>query len=71
MLTREQGGAVVVDACNTIQAEVSDVLGLVVLDIVEGSFMFAFSKHILIHDRLCNGSTISDDGFDPVSTKVF
>ena len=42
MLTQKQGGAVVVDACNTIQAEVSDVLGLVVLDIVEGRSFLPF-----------------------------
>ena len=60
-----------VDACNTIQAEVSDVLGLVVLDIVEGNFMLAFAIHISISGRFCNGSTISDDGSDPISTNVF
>ena len=47
MLTQKQGGAAVVDACNTIQAEVSDVLGLVVLDIVEGNFMLDFPIHHL------------------------
>jgi len=31
-----QGGSVVAEACNRVQAEVADVVGLTVVDVVEG-----------------------------------
>lgn len=33
-----KGGAVVADACNTVQATVADVLGVAVIDVVEGQY---------------------------------
>jgi protein phosphatase methylesterase 1 len=45
LLTRFwQGGAVVTDACPQIQKEVADVIGLSVLDVVEGSARFSLGR---------------------------
>lgn len=41
-----QGGAVVADACNRIQAQVADVTGVAVIDVVEGPCLLSSTCHL-------------------------
>jgi len=52
LVGHSMGGAVVTDACPRIQADVANVIGLVVLDVVEGSAMEALQgMTTLIHSQ--------------------
>ncbi|GAA5853915.1 hypothetical protein JCM3766R1_005778 [Sporobolomyces carnicolor] len=44
LVGHSMGGAVVADACNTVQATVADVLGVAVIDVVEGTALEALSS---------------------------